>query len=102
HQMEKKLIKVERLYLNPNEGAVKAFVVLKVADAFIIRKVKVMKGKNGLFVALPTEKYTDKTSREDKYAKVVFPANKETQAEIQSVVLAAYQAEKQSGRTVSG
>ena len=47
-----KIIKIHRL---PQDGRVKAFVDLGINDALLIKGVRVVQGKKGLFVSMPVE-----------------------------------------------
>jgi len=47
-----KVIKIHRL---PQDSRVKAFVDLGINDALLIKGVRVVQGKKGLFVSMPTE-----------------------------------------------
>ncbi len=75
--------------------------VIKANGSFVYNNVvriscSVVLGKNGLFVSLPREKYTDKTTKEEKWADKVFFTDKDVRDELNAVVVAAYN--KQSGR----
>jgi stage V sporulation protein G len=88
--MTTKTIAVDRIYLSKTKGAIKGFASLRVADAFIIRNLKIIEGKNGLFVAMPAEKYQEKGNAEKKFTDIAFPLNKAIYQEVQTSVLAAY------------
>ena len=47
-----KVIKIHRL---PQESRVKAFVDLGINDALLIKGIRIVQGKKGLFVTMPTE-----------------------------------------------
>ena len=54
-----------------------------------IFKVRVVEGKDGLFVTFPQEKYIDKKTQEVKYAKL-FQCSRDWQNLIHEAVLTAY------------
>ncbi|MBF0569828.1 MAG: septation protein SpoVG family protein [Candidatus Omnitrophica bacterium] len=50
---------VEKMYRLPDAGSLKAFADVCVSDAIVIKGVRVMEGKKGLFVGLPREQGKD-------------------------------------------
>ncbi len=87
--MDSSVLAVDRIQMQDKEGMVKAYVSLKIADSFIIRNVRVVAGKKGLFVSMPAEKYQDQ-NKESRYAAIAFPINREVHEAMQAVVLEAY------------
>lgn len=89
------LYSVDRVQLvksKDGEGnALKAFATLKIADAFVVKNLRIIEGSNGLFVSMPQEKYTDKND-EVKYVDTAFPLTKEHRDEINAIVIKAYEA----------
>ena len=80
------MIEVSRIHRIDGNDTLKAFVDIKVADAVLIKGLRVMAGKdNTLFVAMPSHKAED-----GKYYPTVKPLSKEANAELQNVVLKAY------------
>ena len=78
-----KVINVHRL---PDEGGrIKAFVDLGVNDAILIKGVKVVDGKKGLFVSMPSEQ-----GKDEKWYERVQCLNKEVKGFIADKVLEAY------------
>ena len=51
-----KVIKIHRL---PQDSRVKAFVDLGINDVLLIKGVRIVQGKKGLFVSMPTEQGKD-------------------------------------------
>ncbi len=78
-------VQVVRLYRLEGDSKVKAFADISVGD-FIIKGLKVLEGKNGLFVSMPQEK-----AKDGKWYKTVLPATKEAAQNLTEAVLAAYQ-----------
>lgn len=70
------------------KDSLRALVSVKVADAFFLTGLRVIEGKNGLFVAMPTKK--DKAG---EYTDIFFPASKATRDDLQAQVLEAYRKE---------
>jgi len=78
-------VQVVRIFRMEGDSKVKAFADISVGD-FIIKGLKVLEGKNGLFVSLPQEK-----SKDGKWYNTVLPATKEAAHNLTEVVLSAYQ-----------
>ncbi|MBI2870988.1 MAG: septation protein SpoVG family protein [Candidatus Omnitrophica bacterium] len=78
---------VARIYkLNGDgEGPLKAFCDLIVGDKVLVKGIRVVEGKNGLFVGMPRRQGTD-----GKWYDTVFPLSKEVRRTLQEEVLAAY------------
>ena len=81
-------IKVIKVY-PIKEGNLKAFIDLSIDDAFIIKGIKVMNGKNGLFVLLPTVL----NKKDNKYYETVTCTNTEIKDDLSNTVLVAYKNE---------
>jgi stage V sporulation protein G len=64
----------------------KAFATITLNDCFIVSDLKVIKGKKGLFVAMPSRKMKDGTFRD-----IAHPLNNDTRGMIEREVLAAYE-----------
>lgn len=64
----------------------KAFATITLNDCFIVSDLKVIKGKKGLFVAMPSRKMKDGTFRD-----IAHPLNNDTRSMIEREVLAAYE-----------
>jgi stage V sporulation protein G len=78
-----KVIKIHRLH---QEGNLKAFVDLGINDALLIKGIRVVQGKKGLFVAMPTEQ-----GKDEKWYERVRCLNQETRFLISQKVLEAYE-----------
>lgn len=85
----KTMIEVARIYkVEKDESSLKAFVDIKVADAVLIKGIRVMAKKDGgLFAAMPSHLADD-----GKYYDTVKFLTPEANNELQEVVLAAYEA----------
>ena len=70
------------------KGNVKAIASVSLDGMFVVKNLKVMDGKKGLFVSMPQESYTDKG--EKKYSNIFFPITNAAKMELQDVVLKAY------------
>ncbi|MGN0679258.1 MAG: septation protein SpoVG family protein [Oscillospiraceae bacterium] len=73
-----------------NKGNKLANASITLDDAFVIRNLSVMNGPRGVFVSMPSLKGIDKDGN-TAYYDTAFPLNGELRAEINDVVLNAYQ-----------
>jgi stage V sporulation protein G len=74
-----------------NEERLKAYVTITIDGCFVVRDLKIIKGNDGLFVAMPSKKRKD-----GQFKDIAHPLNQETRAEIEDAVFAAYEAEVQA------
>jgi len=51
--------KVTRLHRLETDSSVKAFVDIAVNDSFLLKGLRIVQGKKGLFVSMPREKGSD-------------------------------------------
>ena len=75
-----------------DEEKLKAFVTITLDNCFIIRDLKIIKGKNGLFVAMPSKKRKDGAFRD-----IAHPLNNETRKMLETKVIAKYEEVAASG-----
>jgi Uncharacterized protein, involved in the regulation of septum location len=83
--MEDLKMEVSRLFKLDGSGATKAFCDLSILDSFVIKGLRVVEGKDGLFVSMPREE-----GKDGKWYNTVIPMNKEVKEEIEKLVLEAY------------
>ncbi len=88
---EKLEFKVNRFYRYNGESKIKAFVDLVINDSLLIKGVRIVDGKKGLFVSMPQEK-----GKDNHWYDVVQPIKKEIRAEISNIVINAYKIERAS------
>jgi stage V sporulation protein G len=74
-----------------NEERLKAYVTITLDDCFVVRDLKIIKGNDGLFVAMPSKKRKD-----GQFKDIAHPLNQETRDEIERSVFEAYEAEVRS------
>jgi len=86
--MDNKLsLKVERLYRFDGDGPMKAFADIVVNEALLIKGIRVIEGKKGMFISMPKMQGKDK-----KWYETIRPLSIEAKNEISEVVLSAYNA----------
>lgn len=76
-------VKVRRLYL---QGKMKAVVSVTFDHAFVIHDIRVLKGNQGLFVAMPSRRTLDGV-----FLDIAHPISAEAREILQNAVLEAYQ-----------
>jgi stage V sporulation protein G len=77
-------LKVVRLNRFESNSKTKAFADVAIGE-FIVKGLRVVAGKKGLFLAMPQEK-----SKDGKWYNSFYPVTKEARADLSALVLAAY------------
>lgn len=72
------------------KGNVKAIASVSLDGMFVVKNLKVMDGKKGLFVSMPQESYPGKDGQK-KYSNTFFALTNSAKMELQKVVLDTYQ-----------
>jgi stage V sporulation protein G len=67
------------------EGKLKAYVTITFDDCFVVHNVKIIEGKSGIFIAMPSRK-----TRAGEYKDVAHPIQPEFRAELQRRILDRY------------
>lgn len=78
-------LKVVRLYRFDGESKIKAFADVAIGD-FIVKGLRILEGKKGLFLGMPQEK-----AKDGKWYNAFYPVTKEARQNLIDAVLAAYQ-----------
>jgi stage V sporulation protein G len=78
-------LEVKRVFKFDGEGATKAMVDIAIAGEFLVCGFRVINGRKGLFVSPPGEQ-----GKDGKWYRKAYPLTKETQAQMNKVVLEAY------------
>ena len=68
-----------------DEEKLKAFVNITFDDVFVVRGLKVIEGKNGLFVCMPSRKLEDGT-----YKDIAHPISNEFRQQLETQVIEEY------------
>ena len=76
---------VTRMHKLNGDGALKAFCDISVLDSLVINGLRVVEGKDGLFVGMPQE-----AGKDGKWYNTVIPLKREIKDEIERIVLEAY------------
>lgn len=72
-----------------SEGKLKAYVTVTFDDCFVVHNVKVIEGKSGVFIAMPSRK-----TKTGEYKDVAHPINSDFRNELQEKILQAYEAQR--------
>ena len=70
------------------DGKLKAYVTVTFDDCFVVHNIKVIEGKNGAFIAMPSRK-----TKTGEYKDVAHPINSDFRSRLQSEILSAYEKE---------
>jgi stage V sporulation protein G len=76
---------VTRLHKIEGEGPTRAFCDISVLDSLVINGLRVVQGKDGLFVSMPRE-----AGKDGKWYNTVIPLRREIKDDIEKLVLEAY------------
>ena len=68
------------------DGKMKAIVSITFENAFVVHDIKVIEGKKGLFIAMPSRKSLD-----NEFKDIAHPINPEMRNLLQDLVLEKYQ-----------
>ena len=79
--------KIDRMV---NVGNVKAIASVTLDGQFVVKNLKVMDGRKGLFVSMPQETYSGKDGQK-KYSNLFFALTNAAKMDLQDAVLQAYQ-----------
>jgi stage V sporulation protein G len=69
------------------DGKLRAYVTVTFDAAFVVHNIKVIHGRNGVFIAMPSRR-----TKTGEYKDVAHPIHSDFRTSLQDQVLAAYQA----------
>ena len=78
-------LQVVRMHRLEGESKLKAFVDVAISG-FVVTGLRIVEGKNGLFIGMPQEK-----AKDGKWYNSFYPANKDSERQLSEVVINAYQ-----------
>jgi stage V sporulation protein G len=76
------------IYPVNSDSTLKAFATLEIDSAFVVKGIKIIEGKSGLFVAMPSHKGDD-----GEYYDDAFPVTKKAREDINEAILSVYESE---------
>lgn len=68
-----------------SEGKLKAYVTVTFDECFVIHNVKIIEGKTGVFIAMPSRK-----TKTGEYKDIAHPICPEFRTRLQDAIVAAY------------
>jgi stage V sporulation protein G len=68
-----------------NKNRLKAVATITFDECFVVHELRLIEGKNGLFVAMPSKKNT-----QGEFRDVCHPINKDLRQHIEDAVISAY------------
>lgn len=69
------------------DGKLKAYVTITLDDCFVVHNIKVIHGRSGTFIAMPSRR-----TKSGEYKDVAHPITSEFRTELQERILAGYHA----------
>ena len=79
-------MQVRQVHKLDGDGKLKAFADVALADQFMIKGLRIVDGKNGLFVGMPRRQ-----GKDGQWYQTVFPLSEDVKSQLNEVVLTAYQ-----------
>ncbi|HEX5131372.1 MAG TPA: septation regulator SpoVG [Candidatus Krumholzibacteria bacterium] len=76
-----------------DDAKLKAFASITLDDSFVIRGLKIIEGKTGTFVAMPSRRRKD-----GEYQDIAHPINNDARDEMERIILAEYRKEKERAK----
>lgn len=83
-----KITDVRVRLVTKEEGKLKAVASITIDDCIVVHDIKVISGRDGLFISMPSRKTPD-----GEYKDIVHPINTETREAVKSAILSAYEVE---------
>ena len=74
--------------ISNNDSSLKAFTTIEIDSAFVVKGIRIIEGKSGLFVAMPSHKGDD-----GQYYDDCFPITKKARDDINEAILSVYESE---------
>src|SRR5882757_2531222 len=69
-----------------SEGKLKAYVTVTFDESFVVHNVKIIEGKSGVFIAMPSRK-----TKTGEYKDIAHPINSDFRSDLQRQILARYE-----------
>ena len=86
--MDMEPVSVKRIIRFQGNGPLKAFADLAIGQLFLIKGLRVVEGKNGLFVSMPRQQ-----GKDAKWYDSVETLDRQIRREVERIVLEAYEQE---------
>ena len=79
-------VRVERIHRLDGEGSLKGFADISIAGTFLVKGLRIVAGKEGLFVSMPR-----KQGKDGNWYNTVYLLNKALKEKLADIVLSAYE-----------
>jgi len=79
-------VTVNRMHKLEDSGSLKAYADITLNDTLMIKGVRIVESKNGLFMSMPQNK-----AKDDRWYDIVHPVTPEARESLQEQVISAYQ-----------
>ena len=76
------------IYPSQSNTSLKAFATLEIDSAFVVKGIRIIEGKSGLFVAMPSHKGDD-----GEYYDDAFPITKKCREDVNEAIIKMYEEE---------
>lgn len=76
--------------LNDSNSKTVALATVTIADCLVLTGLRIVKGKKGMFVAMPQRKLSNPDKNGNEYADIFFPVTHDFREELNNAVLDAY------------
>ena len=76
--------------LNDSNSKTVALATVTISDCLVLTGLKIVKGKKGMFVAMPQRKLSKPDKNGNEYADIFFPVTHDCREELNDAVLDAY------------
>ncbi len=77
--------KITRLHRIEGNTSVKAFVDIALNESLLLKGLRIVEGRNGLFVSMPREK-----GKDNRWYETIHPMSRQVKDDIANTVLLAY------------
>lgn len=77
-----------RVFLTSQEGPTKAFASVTFDDSFVVKDMRVVDGKKGLFISMPSRK-----DKNGEFRDICHPINNDTRTLIHDAIINKYNEE---------
>jgi len=78
-------LQVKRMIVFEGEGSLKAFCDLAIEDSFLLRGIRIVEGKDGLFVSMPRQQ-----AKSQKWFDSVVVLTQEAKTAVKEIILNEY------------
>ncbi len=83
-----KITDVRVRLVSKDDAKLKAVASITIDDCIVVHDIKVINGRDGLFISMPSRKTPD-----GEYKDIVHPINTETREMVKNAIIEAYEAE---------